>query len=275
MPKANPDTITTPTLHPSRRALLARSTAALVTGAAAATVARAAPQAAPAAAGEDAELIRLCDRLIVLEKQHDAIYLAFSDDDEADRQAGPLIPELLEIRDRLYAIGAAPISEAGRLAFARAAIASAERTHDGRIMLDDGGSIGSYLAFGLCHSVAEDGAGKPPLALGTTPSRDAELLALCEQFDELTRERSSLFEGENRLDDQDARDAALDALTARGRPLVERLCATRAVTVEGIRAKARSLALWEPDSLHPTGERFWDEDLMASILADLLGSAQA
>ena len=46
---------------PSPRALLAGSTAALLTGAAAVTVARAAPLAASAAAaGEDAELLRLC-----------------------------------------------------------------------------------------------------------------------------------------------------------------------------------------------------------------------
>jgi hypothetical protein len=56
MPKADHDTTTT------RRAMLAGSTAALVTGAAAATVARAAPLPAPAAAGDDAELIALLDR---------------------------------------------------------------------------------------------------------------------------------------------------------------------------------------------------------------------
>ena len=58
--------IPTPTRAPSRRGLLARSTAALLASAAALTVARAAPLAAPAAAGEDAELIALCNRLIAL-----------------------------------------------------------------------------------------------------------------------------------------------------------------------------------------------------------------
>ncbi len=50
--------IPTATPAPSRRGLLARSTAALLASAAAATLARAAAQPAPAAAGEDAELIR-------------------------------------------------------------------------------------------------------------------------------------------------------------------------------------------------------------------------
>jgi hypothetical protein len=56
VPKATNDT-TTHTA--SRRGLLGRSGAALLAGAAAATVARAAPLAAPVAAGDDAELIRL------------------------------------------------------------------------------------------------------------------------------------------------------------------------------------------------------------------------
>jgi hypothetical protein len=55
MPKADNDHTPTPTLRPSRRGLLGRSGAALL----AVTVARAAPLAAPATAGDDAELIRL------------------------------------------------------------------------------------------------------------------------------------------------------------------------------------------------------------------------
>jgi len=50
-----------PPAAPSRRAMLAGSTAALLAAAAAAaTATRAGPLAAPAAAGDDAELIRLC-----------------------------------------------------------------------------------------------------------------------------------------------------------------------------------------------------------------------
>ena len=47
--------------------------------------------ATPAVPGNDAELIRLCDRLIALEAQFDSIYATVEDDDEAERQSGLLI----------------------------------------------------------------------------------------------------------------------------------------------------------------------------------------
>lgn len=101
----------------------------------------------------DAELIALCDRLVVWETKYDAIYLAMPDDNEADHAAAPMMPEYDEIKRRLYALDA-PKTIAGQQAFARAAMASATRYSDGTLMLDDGGNIGSYLAFGLAHSMA-------------------------------------------------------------------------------------------------------------------------
>ena len=133
MPKATPTHTTS-----SRRGLLARSTAALLAGAAAATVARAAPLAAPVADGDEAEMILLCERLIALEAKRDNIFLAVEDDDEAERQSGLLTPERNEIRDRLYAIAKSPTSDAGRRAFARAALATSQRDADGIAILDGG-----------------------------------------------------------------------------------------------------------------------------------------
>jgi hypothetical protein len=81
-----PDTITTP----RRRGLLTGTIAALLTGTAAVATARA---ASLPAAGDDAELIILCDRLVAWEAKYDAIYLGIDDDDAADRAAQPILPE--------------------------------------------------------------------------------------------------------------------------------------------------------------------------------------
>ena len=68
--------------------------------------------ATPAVPGNDAELIQLCDRLIALEAKYDDISLTVEDEDEAERQSGLLTPEYNEIRNRLYAIAKAPVSDA-------------------------------------------------------------------------------------------------------------------------------------------------------------------
>ena len=62
---------------PSRRGLLARGTAALLTGAVITTAARGAPVASPGSAGDDAEILRLADEFWI----HDAVM----DDWNADR----------------------------------------------------------------------------------------------------------------------------------------------------------------------------------------------
>jgi hypothetical protein len=101
----------------------------------------------------DAELIALCDRLVAWETKFDAIYLAIPDDGEAERMAAAMAPEYDEIKRRLYALEA-PRTLAGQRAFARAALATAQRASDGGVILDDGGGLGSYLAFGLAHAMA-------------------------------------------------------------------------------------------------------------------------
>lgn len=138
---------------PSRRGLLAGGTAALLTGAAIATAAHAGPVASPAGAGDDAELIALCNRLVAWEARHDEIYLTIEDDDEAQRMADQIPDDYREIRDCLYKLDA-PVTPEGRRAYARACLATAQRDAFGGIILDDGGNLGSFLAFGLAHSVA-------------------------------------------------------------------------------------------------------------------------
>ena len=68
----DPTTITAP--RPSRRGLLAGSTAALLAGAAFVTAARAAPVASAVATGDDAELLALCAAFDTLESSVHALY---------------------------------------------------------------------------------------------------------------------------------------------------------------------------------------------------------
>lgn len=155
MPKARDTGRTRPETidNPLRRRLLAGATATLAAGAAIATAAHAAPVGSPEAAGDDAELIGLCERLVAWEARYDEIYTTIEDEDEAARAADAIDDDFREIRDRFYQLGA-PVTPEGQRSYARACLATASRDGVGGIILDDGGSLGSYLAFGLAHSLA-------------------------------------------------------------------------------------------------------------------------
>lgn len=103
---------------------------------------------------DDAELIAACEQLIDWERRYDAIYLTTADDKAADHAADTLRPPYSELSHRIQALGA-PRTDAGRFAFAQAALAAAQRDSAENVLLDDGGGFGSYLAFGLAHSVVD------------------------------------------------------------------------------------------------------------------------
>jgi hypothetical protein len=107
----------------------------------------------PSAESADAELIRLCDRLVALEAKDENIYLTVEDDDEANRLSEILLPEFQELRDRIFALDA-PTTRDGQRAFARAALAAAPRDSRGDVILDTGGGLPAFPAFGLAHSLA-------------------------------------------------------------------------------------------------------------------------
>ena len=91
---------------------------------------------------------------------------------------------------------------------------------------------------------------------------DAEILSTSAALDELEQEGRRLAE----LDDQSAR---LDEIRAAQEPLIAFLSSTRSRTIEGTRAKARSLALWAPDLLTESDDAI--EGMTSSILEDLIG----
>ena len=96
----------------------------------------------------------------------------------------------------------------------------------------------------------------------STPGADAEILSTSTALDELEQEGRRLAE----LDDQSAR---LDEIRAAQEPLIAVLSTTRSRTIEGTRAKARSLALWAPDLLTESDDAI--EGMTSSILEDLIG----
>lgn len=140
----------TPAPPPSRRALLAGSTAALLAGAAAATAAR----AAPAVAGDDAELIALCEQIVAIRAEDEALCTA----DPGAPDGGPNHARLQELWAEYETVEAQifemsdPTTAHGARAAARAALACAPRDAEGEITA--GEDLDTWLAFGCVEWLA-------------------------------------------------------------------------------------------------------------------------
>ena len=132
------------------------------------------------------------------------------------------------------------------------------------------------------------GASAAALTLGTLPALagpaaasashpDAELIAVCAAFDRLEAHINSLYEGKaNAIEDDDERDEAIEPLTERQEPLLDRMCAIRAKTPAGWQAKARSLAGWDLEILYESEHAVsWDDRMLVSLIRDMTGSAGA
>lgn len=79
---------------------------------------------------------------------------------------------------------------------------------------------------------------------------DAELIALCAAHDDLERRYRASFDPSSPtyVEDDDARDLVNDPICDAQEPLAERICAMRATTLEGARARVRSILLWDADA---------------------------
>lgn len=103
-------------------------------------------------------------------------------------------------------------------------------------------------------------------------SPDAALLRLCAEFDALERQYQALFVGANAEGDdaEERRKPAEDAIAALQGPLLDRICALRATTPEGWRARAGTLALYAPHiARHDPGDHV-DSRMVGALLRDLL-----
>lgn len=127
-----------------------------------------------------------------------------------------------------------------------------------------------FLAF--TAGAAASGVALPIAIAHAADNPDAELIALCGQFDALEQQALALYDGPTRIKDEDECDALHDAITDQQRPLLARLCEMRATTEAGFRARAATANLWwnvkpEPD------EAYWDERMIMALLRDLTGKA--
>ena len=102
------------------------------------------------------------------------------------------------------------------------------------------------LLTGSAAAVAAMATGAVALAGAAPAGSDAELIALCADFDALERRIDALFEGVSALD-FDAADAAACVIEVDQRRVLDRICALTPVTDNGCRALARSLTLLAPD----------------------------
>ena len=108
-------------------------------------------------------------------------------------------------------------------------------------------------------------------ALAATTSPDAELIALCDEFNVLERHFLASFD---RIPDDDTRDLANGPIHEAQAELVERMSELTATTIEGFSALAGAIALWAPDVLDRWDEGDLSERMIAMIVRDL-GAGEA
>ena len=102
---------------------------------------------------------------------------------------------------------------------------------------------------------------------------DAELIAACAAFDALERKCNATFGGPDRTLEEDLRaDEERNSIYVAQEPHLDRIMELRATTIDGFRAKARSLALEDLELLKDgPGDR--RDCLIASLVQDLIREA--
>ena len=109
---------------------------------------------------------------------------------------------------------------------------------------------------------------------------DAELLAALGEFDALELRMFPPDFHAATIEEEHARDKRVAPLLAEQEALLDQICALRAVTPEGWRARARSLLAWDNEmsksiaEIHDP-ERYMDERMIAALVRDLAGEPVA
>lgn len=103
---------------------------------------------------------------------------------------------------------------------------------------------------------------------------ETPLLEACTAFDALETEFIMTFDGSD-LDEESTEGMAVladrDRIQAAQDPLVDAICDSPAITLAGLRAKARSLALYDEKAINVDATGHTDR-LRTSLLQDILGS---
>ena len=114
-------------------------------------------------------------------------------------------------------------------------------------------------------------AAAPAAAAGA----DAELIRDCAGFVELQRQGRASGDSAAPDADDDEMDRLLEPIETRQLALLDRICITRAVTLEGHRARARALWDFAPGVADDFQGKTWDARLLRAVFSDLVGSAVA
>ena len=108
---------------------------------------------------------------------------------------------------------------------------------------------------------------------------DAQLVAACLAFDALEKRCAAIYDpcDPAYLEDEDALCCTLALIEKAQAPLLEQICVLKAVTIEGARARVRSLLLRgssiNPDADAVAANLSCEERMIAAVLRDLLGEA--
>lgn len=131
------------------------------------------------------------------------------------------------------------------------------------------------LLTGNAAAVAAMATGVAVSAGAVPANPDAELIALCAEFDALEWRIDALFEGVSALAFE-AADAAACVVEVDQRRLLDRICVVVPATDAGCLAVARSLALLSPDYADvPSPQPTMDERLASVLLRGMIGRADA
>ncbi len=114
-------------------------------------------------------------------------------------------------------------------------------------------------------------AAVPIAANAAAPNPDAALIAACAEFDRLEHAKRALLQGPQRIQDDETHNRLAMPLYWQQDELSKQIMATPATTIEGLRAKARSVVLYDAECA-----KGWDDlhlDMAHSIIRDLIGGA--
>ncbi len=111
------------------------------------------------------------------------------------------------------------------------------------------------------------------VGISQAAAADAELIALCAQFDANERRYIALYADNLAIEDEAARDAIAEPIQAEQRDLAERITSYRITTLAGFAAVARSLGLWDSTIGEPEDHSGVNEQLVAMLVRDARGLA--
>ena len=124
-------------------------------------------------------------------------------------------------------------------------------------------TLGSGITAGFAASVAD---------FAETP--DAQLIALCAEFDVLERRRQHAANAARTMEEEELADRVWADVSQQQKPMLDRMCSFPCVTLAGLGALAASLVLWdagelsvaEDDAEAPVNERL-TAALLRSVMA--------